>query len=129
MSLREMRAKAGEATADALGGGGCKCRGILAVTRSAAPPLHLRRTAGCLPSAARAPPAPVRRRHARRVCTRTGTAIRRSSFEPRKIAVKGGARGVVTYDALRAPLTAIFSAPYGAYRLDGQNRRWLTFGW
>jgi hypothetical protein len=57
------------------------------------------------------------------VSTRARPSSWRSSLEPSKIAVKGGAYGVVTRDALRALLTAILPVQYGAYRWDAQEWR------
>jgi hypothetical protein len=55
----------------------------------------------------------------RRATAERGPSSRRSSLEPAKITVKGGACGAVTRDSLRSPLTVI---------MPGTIRR-LSGGW
>src|SRR5713226_3567829 len=84
-------------------------RGTLIASGLAAPPLHLRHTAGCRPCVT-----PGTARHRLATVTpadrgpRERPSSRRSSLEPSKITLKGDAFGAVTRDALRAPLTVIF---------------------
>jgi hypothetical protein len=100
--------------------GRARCaRGTLTASRLAAPPLHLRHTAGCRPSVtpdtarcwltAVTPASRARRRT---------PSSRRSSIEPRKITIKSALRA--SHAMAQAPLlTLIFHGSFGAYRKDG----------